>query len=166
MKKVYYCLAFLVSIGPIVLMGEPCFSQEVAVTDVSFSVRDSNVVVYYNLSGPPNKAYKVVLTLRREGDSRFRFVPIDVSGDIGRGNFSGADRHIVWHMYSDIPDGLGGNDYYFQVTASLLEGGGISWLYYVGGVMVLGGAAAAVLYKTLSPGKSGVASFPVPPIRP
>ncbi len=87
-------------------------------------------------------------------------------GGCGKGNFEGNGRQIVWHLYSDFPDGLSGNDFYFQVSATLLNGGGASWLYYVGGVILVGGAAAAVLYKSDLIGKSGSIPFPAPPGRP
>jgi hypothetical protein len=166
MKRVYRCLVSLALIGPFFIQGKPCFSQQVTVTNVSFALRGNKVIVYYNLNGPPGKTYNVALALRREGDSGFRFIPIAVSGDVGRGKFEGAGRKIIWSIYSDLPDGLEGNDYYFQVTASLLKQGGLSWLYYVGGAVLLGSTAAAVLYKTGLSGKGGTSYFPTPPIRP
>ncbi len=144
---------------------KPALSQEVEVTNVAFSLVDSNVVVNYNLSGPKSRLYSVSLILRRESDRAFKFIPIDVTGDIGKGRFEGGDRKIIWHIYSDIPVGLSGIDYYFQVRATLLGGGGASWLYYVGGAILVGGTAA-VLYKSGVIGKSTAAPFPAPPARP
>ncbi len=166
MNKAFYSLALLAFIGSSLIVARPCLSQEVKVSDVSFSMQDSNVVVRYDLSGPKNRNYKVTVALRRKGDPGFKFRPMDVSGDVGNGEFAGTDRHIVWRMYKEIPDGLYGNDYYFQVTATLLGGGGgISWLYYVGGAVVVGGTAAAVIYKSQS-SKNGSNPLPQPPGRP
>lgn len=166
MNKSLYCIACLTFFGVTLFAAKPCLSQEVAVTGVSFSLRDSNVVVRYNLRGPRDKSYDVVVSLRRKGDPGFRFTPIDISGDAGKGKFEGTDRRIVWHIYKDIPDGLSGDDYYFEITATLLHGGGVSWLYYVGGAALVGGAAA-VLYESRSAhGGTGSSPLPQPPGRP
>jgi hypothetical protein len=119
-----------------------------------------------NMRTSASASFWVSLILRRKSFQGFKFIPIDVSGDVGKGNFEGNGRQIVWHLYSDFPDGLSGNDFYFQVSATLLNGGGASWLYYVGGVILVGGAAAAVLYKSDLIGKSGSIPFPAPPGRP
>ncbi len=167
MTKNFYRAICWLFLSTILFAAKPGFCQKVAVTDVSYSVQDSNVVIRYNLNGPGDKSYRVVLALRRESSPDFRFIPIDVSGDIGKGEFAGAGREIVWHMYRDIPNGLYGGDYYFEVTASLLGGGGASWLYYVGGAAVLGGAAVVIINKKSHPsGPTSTSVFPVPPGRP
>lgn len=166
MTKNPYCFLIALCFGAAVLAAPPCYSQEVAVKNVTFSVQDSNVVVHYNLNGPKNKTYKVALVLRKQGDPNFSFRPVFVTGDVGEGKYSGDDRRIVWHLYQDMPDGLYGNDYYFAVTATLQGGGGIPWFYYVGGAVLLGGAAAAILNKPGSNGQNGTVPFPTPPGRP
>lgn len=167
MNKSLYALALLAFLGSSLLATTPCFSQSVDVSNVSFALQDSNVVIHYDLAGPRNKAYKVTVLLRRKGDPGFKFMPADVSGDVGKGDFAGTDRRVVWHMFKEIPDGLYGNDYYFEVTATLIGGGGgISWLYYVSGAIVAGGAAAAVIYKSQSSNKNGTTTLPQPPGRP
>lgn len=168
MNKSLYALALLTFLGSSLLATSRCFSQSVDVSKVSFALQDSNVVIHYDLGGPRNKAYRVTVLLRRKGDPGFKFMPTDVSGDVGKGDFAGTDRRVVWHMFKEIPDGLYGSDYYFEVTATLLGGGGggISWLYYVGGAIVVGGAAAAVIYKSKSPSNNGSSLLPQPPGRP
>ena len=166
MRKAYHLSALLPLLCMLLVEVKPGLSQEVAVTNVTFTLVGRNVIIHYNLSGPPKKMFNVVVTLRREGDPEFRFVPIDISGNVGKGPYAGIDREIVWHMYRDIPSGLEGDNYYFQVTASVLNSGGSPWFYYVGGAIILGGSAAAVLYKLESTAKSAGSNFPTPPIRP
>ncbi len=166
-ETISYRLIFPVMLASVFLAFKPGLSQEVRVSNVRFSLVDSTVVVNYNLSGPKSRPYWVSLILRRKSFQGFKFIPIDVTGDVGRGDFEGNSRQIVWHLYSDFPDGLSGSDFYFQVSATLLDAGGdASWLYYVGGVILVGGAAAAVLYKSDLIGKSGAIPFPTPPGRP
>lgn len=157
----------VVTMASMLLNSESCFSQEISVTNVSYSMRDSDVVVHYDLNGPIDKQYKIQLILRRESQSSFKMLPMDISGDVGTGTFSGQNREIVWHLYEDIPYGLDGNDFYFEVNATLLgaEKGGASWLYYAGGALVAG--AAAVFFGTDLFKKAGGASqLPNPPSRP
>ncbi|HUI29859.1 MAG TPA: hypothetical protein VLX91_06550 [Candidatus Acidoferrales bacterium] len=147
--------------------GNFAFSQEVTVSNVSFSMRDSDVVVHYDLNGPADGNYQVRLILRRESQSFFKMFPKDIEGDVGTGAFSGRNREIVWRLYEDVPHGLDGDDYYFEVNAALQrveKGGGASWLYYVGGALVAGGAV--VYFGTDLFKKSGGSQLPTPPLRP
>jgi len=154
--------------GLLLFSNNLCFSQDVTVTNVSYSMKDSNVVVHYDLAGPTDKSYKIQLVLRRGTRAFFRMYPKTVEGDVGTGAFAGTGREIVWHLYEDVPYGLDGNDYYFEVDAALLgveKGGGASWLYYVGGALIAGGAA--VYFGTdLFKKAGGESQFPTPPSRP
>jgi hypothetical protein len=157
----------LVGCSLFVLFGnQPTYSQEVGVTNATYTIADSNVVVHYDLNGPMDKQYKVELVLRRQTQPFFRMLPMDVSGDVGTGEFAGKNREIVWHFFSDVPYGFDGSDYYFEVNATLLgaKKGGTSWLYYVGGVV---GAAAAVYFgRDLFTKGSSVSELPSPPAPP
>lgn len=141
------------------------YSQEIGVTNASYSIMDSNVVVHYDLNGPMDKQYKVELVLRRETRPFFRMLPKDISGDVGTGEFAGKNREIVWHFFDDVPYGFDGTDYYFEVNATLLgvKKGGASWLYYVGAVV--GGAAAVYFGRGLIT-KGSASNLPSPPNRP
>ncbi len=144
------------------------FSQNVSVTNLSYSLRVSDVVVHYDLNGPPDKSYDVSLVLKRDSEPYFKMQPKSVSGQVGTGEFAGRGREIVWHLYRDVPSGLDGNDYYFEVNASMIvpeKGGGIPWYYFAGGALV--GGAAAVYFGTDLINKSGGANhLPGPPVRP
>jgi hypothetical protein len=155
------CTLFVLSSNRLV------YSQGIGVTNVSFSIRGSDIVVHYDLNGSTDKLYNVELVLKRETQPYFKMLPKDISGDVGTGKFAGKHHEIVWHLFSDVPDGLDGNDYYFEVSATLLgaEKEGTSWLYYVGAAVV-GGAAAVFLGRNLFTKGSSGAGLPSPPGRP
>lgn len=150
------------------LLAQPARSQEISLTNLSYSLQDSDVVVHYDLNGPSDKSYEIGIVLKRESEPYFKMLPKAVAGQVGSGTFAGKNREIVWHLYRDVPNGLEGEDYYFQVTASMIvpgHGGGIPWYYYVGGAVV--GGAAAVYFGTDVFGSSGGAGhLPGPPSRP
>lgn len=162
---------FLILLAAAALTGltaQPGRSQEISVSNLSYTMQDSNVVVHYDLNGPADKSYKVLLVLKRRSEPYFKMLPKNVIGQVGEGDFAGKDREIVWHLYRDVPNGLEGEDYYFEVTAAMIvpdHGGGIPWFYYVGGALV--GGAAAVYFGTDMFNKSGGSShLPGPPSRP
>ena len=156
----FACIALLLSnVG----LG---FAQEFTVTGVSYSMKDSDVVVHYNLAGPADKPYEVRLVLKRQTQPFFKMMPIDVSGDVGTDVHPGQNKTIVWQMYKDVPYGLDGDDFYFEVSVTRLgeKKSGTSWLLYVGGAIV--GGAAAVYFGTDLFHKSSGSSIPSPPLRP
>ncbi len=155
------------SVACVALSSKPIFSQEITLTNVSYSMRDSDVVVHYDLNGPTDKPYKVQLVLRRESQPFFKMLPKYISGDAGTGSFSGNNKEIVWHLYDEIPYGLDGEDFYFEVNATLMgvAKGGASWMYYVGGAIVVGGAAV-IFGPDIFKKAGGGNQFPVPPARP
>ena len=142
------------------------FAQEFTVTDVSYSMKDSDVVVHYDLAGPADKPYKVQLVLKRQTQPFFKMIPIDVSGDVGTDVHPGRNKTIIWHMYKDVPYGLDGDDFYFEVSVTGLgkKKSGTSWLLYVGGAII--GGAAAVYFGTDLFHKPGGSPIPSPPLRP
>ncbi len=144
----------------------PAPAREFSVSNVYYTMKDSNAVVHYDLSGPTDKPYEVQLVLRRETQPFFKMQPIDVTGDVGSEEHPGKNKEIVWHLYKDVPYGLDGDDYYFQVSVTLLgvKKSGASWLYYVGGAIL--GGAAAVYFGTDLFNKPGGSSIPAPPLRP
>lgn len=141
-------------------------AQGVSVSNVYYAMKDSDAVVHYDLTGPADKPYKVQLVLRRENLSSFRMQPIDVNGDVGTEEHPGKNKEIVWHLYKDVPYGLDGDDYYFEVAVTRLgvKKGGSSWLLYVGSAVVAG--ATAVYFGTDIFNKGGGNSIPPPPSRP
>jgi len=169
-KRMLFAI-YVGSAASIVFNSNLCFSQGTTITNVSFSVKDSSIVVVYDLLGPADQSYNVELALRRQSQPYFRVIPKHVEGDVGEGTRPGLDKQIVWHLYKDIPFGLDGNDYYFEVNAAPLnakinvKSGSASWLYYVGSAVVVG-AAAVFLGINLSNKSDGGNHLPGPPSRP
>ncbi len=157
------CIACMALFLSNVVLG---FAQDFTVTRVSYSMRDSNVVVHYDLAGPDDKPYEVQLVLKRQTQPFFKMMPIDVSGDVGTDVHPGQNKTIVWHIYKDVPYGLDGDDFYFEVSVTRLgeKKSGSSWLLYVGGAII--GGAAAVYFGTDLFHKPGGSSIPSPPSRP
>ncbi len=130
---------------------------------------DQNVVtVTYDLLGAAEKTYTVSIELRRDNDSHFKLVPKSVSGYVGTGKFAGLNRTIIWDYRRDVPQGLPGDGYYFEIVVKEILPRSYSWLYYLlGGAAVAGGGVAYYLsnqQKAQSP--SGTSELPGPPARP
>ncbi len=168
LRGLCYVLAALIcaELVPVALLAE----DDTAVKNVHFEVTGELVRVYYDLAGPQNQPYRVLLTLHRQGDPKFIFTPDHVTGDAKTVVFPGLKRRITWDFFRDFPDGLQGNDFYFTVEAQMLESpGGISPLYWIGGgVAVVGGILAIVLLSKgeSTPPATTPSGFPSPPGRP
>ena len=122
------------------------FSQEKI--NSSFEVSENKIIITYELQGDVNQDYEISVVLKRSLASAFLYPPDSLSGAIGIGKYAGGNRTIIWKlsekekiMFSN------GEDYFFEVTAvnTSSTGGLPSWLYYVGGSVLAGGAAAVLL---------------------
>jgi hypothetical protein len=127
-------------------------------------------VITYDLAGPKDENYVVRISLRREGDPKFKLDLGSLSGDAGKGQFAGKDRKAMWDQKKDFPTGLTGNDFFFVVDAEL-DSGGISTWVWIGGGVVVAGLAAVLLGGKKSDGSSSSNTttdgvFPSEPGRP
>ncbi len=141
--------------------------DEIFVRNQDWTVRGDVAIISFDLVAPADKNYKVSIVLRRESDNSFRVVPKSVSGVIGEGKFAGTGREVRWFYTNDIPGGLKGNDYYFEIVVEPI-GAGSAWLYYVlGGAAVAGGGAAYfILQGSKAAAATGTNELPAPPPRP
>ncbi len=106
----------------IVQLAAPAFAEDVvAVTNVRFEVRGELIYVYYDLAGDNQKAHGVSLYLRRESEPSFVYRPVNVTGEVGTIVFPASGKRITWEFAKDFPDGLQGEDYYFEVEAEAPE---------------------------------------------
>ena len=106
------------------------------------------VVITYDLIAPADRVFDVTIVLKRAGDEQYAFIPISVAGDAGRGKHAGLKKLIRWDYKKDKPDGLTGDDYRFDFTATeVLEEQSSSWALYAGGAGALIGAIIAILHK-------------------
>lgn len=137
-----------------------CYTQHIE--NISFEEYQNKILIYYDLIGEKDDEYEISLVLKREEYSGFIFIPKTVEGDIGKGNYAGRKKKIIWDVSKDYHIDPEVEDFYFEVSATKL--GGIPWYYYVGGTAVAGGLAAILLMKK----DEGTTRIPIkqPPDRP
>lgn len=143
-------------------------SANAKVTNVRFESLGDQISISYDLQGQPDDEHEVTADLRRESDPSFRHHLVRISGDAGRGVFSGMYKKILWDLKVEFPEGLVGDDYYFVVSASPVSSES-SALLWVGAAVAIGGATAYFLLRNNAEASSPVAipsGFPAPPGRP
>ncbi len=117
-------------------------AQELSVTNVNYTLTEGKIQISYNLNGEAEKEYEVTAFLKRESVPKFEVELKSAGGDIGKGQFAGKDKVILWNFENDFNLDYDVEDYYFEIRVDKL-GGGIAWYYYVGAAV--GGAVVAVL---------------------
>jgi len=137
--------------------------QPAEVARVGWKVEGEIVVISYDLVAPANTEYEVSVVLKDSDNVLFSFIPHAVSGDVGRVATAGTNKEIRWEYKKDFPDGLPGENYYFEVSA-VPAGGGFPWLWVGIGLAAAGGAAVVLGAKKESGG--GETVLPLPPGRP
>ena len=130
----------------------------------------SSVYIDYDLVGPTDRVYKVTVTMKKESDSTFAYVPQNMAGDIGASVFPGRNNRIVWSLAKEFPEGIKEGEFYFLFTVDEEEpssGVGVP-LLIAGGAAVVGGILALILVSKKGPdgGNGGPPGFPSPPDRP
>jgi len=152
-------------------LAVPAFAEDVLeVKNVRFEVRGELIYIYYDLVGDIQKAHRVAVYLRRESEPTFVYRPLNVTGELGTIVFPATGKRIMWEFTKDFPDGLQGDDYYFEVEAEAPETSKpISPLVFIGGgIAVIGGIVAIVLAGggDDTPPPPTATGFPQPPGRP
>jgi hypothetical protein len=142
-------------------------ADDIKVRNVSFRLIGTRIAVNYDIEGPESGIYRTRLTLRRESDTTFIFIPRMVTGDIGEGVYGGTNKQINWDFLTEFPGGLEGSDYYFVVEAEVFSPSSNIY-YWIAGVVAVGGAAAAYLLgkKASTTTDNSTAGFPAPVGRP
>jgi hypothetical protein len=139
-------------------------SDEIQATNVKWTVKNEVIVVNYDLLGSADIKYGINVIMKRESDSAFSAVPVTVEGDIAEGYFAGTNKEIRWYYRRDFPQGLQGEDYYFEIHVKPVAKDN-SLLYYIaGGVAVTAGIVALLVHK--NPGTPPPTELPFPPVRP
>jgi hypothetical protein len=136
------------------------------VANARWSVQGNDIVINFELIAPADKTYKISVVLRRESDKSFAFVPKTVSGAVGEGKYAG-QREMRWAFRKDIPKGLVGNDFWFEISADeIIETGTSKFWYYAGGAaaVVAGGVVYYMTSGTKSTTPSSPAKLPTPPL--
>ena len=136
--------------------------------NTSFEYSNHQITIYYEFQGDSSVQYDVSVVLKRTSNSYFNLTPGLLTGDFGEGKYADGKRKIVWHLTRQEEENLKGEDYYFEINANEISGGGIAWYVYVGGIVLGGGAAAVLLSGKKNSTSSTItsATFPSPPGRP
>ncbi|MCX6132212.1 MAG: hypothetical protein NTU47_00250 [Ignavibacteriales bacterium] len=141
-------------------------AEGIKVTNVSFRLVGTRIAVNYDLEGMEKETYRTRISLRKESDSTFVYVPRQVNGDVGDGVYAGANKQITWDFLTEFPGGLEGSDYYFTIEAEVYSPGS-NLIYWIGGVVAAAAAAAAYLLGTkASTSATSDTGFPAPVGRP
>ena len=140
--------------------------DDVLVTKVRFELSGQKIIIHYDLQGPADNTYRVKLLLKRKQLPAYEYGPRSLSGDVGEGKFTGANRQIVWEIQRDSVGALEGADFYFVVEAEMLSSRSNLLWYVGGGAAVVAGAAAVILGRGKSGGNAIPDVFPKPVGRP
>lgn len=118
--------------------------------EVKWNIRDDIIIINYDLKTNSDAMFKVDIVMKKESDSSFGVIPVSVGGHIGEGYFAGTNREIRWDYRRDFPQGLEGEDYFFEIHIQEQEIESQSnWLYYVVGAgAVAVGMAAFLMSKS------------------
>ena len=135
------------------------------VQNIVWKVQDDAALITYDLIGKAEETYNVSVLLKSELDPSLLVIPKTVSGDIGEGCSPGTGKQIRWEYRKDVPGGLPGSGYYFELTVEP-SAGGFPWLLVGLGVVVAGGGAALLLRSKNESGPVTEPLLPLPPPRP
>lgn len=171
-NKIYNLSQFLIYILlPILLnifVDVQSFAQssvdDVRAVNVKWALKNEVIVLNYELPGSPDKKYDVKVIMKRESDPIFYAVPATVEGDIGEGYFSGLKKEIRWYYRRDYPQGLQGEDYFFEIQVKEVAKPNTLLYYIAGGVAVTAGVVALLMSK--NPSSPPPRELPFPPVRP
>jgi hypothetical protein len=137
--------------------------------NTSYKYSNHKVTIYYEFQGDSELQYDISVVLKRTSNTYFNLKPGALTGDFGEGKYADGMRVITWNLSPQEEEILTGNDYYFEINAAEIKGGGVAWYVYVGGVILGGGAAAVLLGKknaAASSNSNSSTTFPAPPDRP
>ncbi|HZY09729.1 MAG TPA: hypothetical protein VFF29_01100 [Bacteroidota bacterium] len=141
--------------------------EEPRVSSVDWKVVGDIILITYDLVGSTEESYEISVVLLREKDPSFKAIPKSLAGDVEKGNFVGKGREIRWEYKKDFPEGLQGEDFYFEVSVQTISGGSSLLYIVIGGAVAAGGAVALLGGKKSesTPGPPGT-ELPSPPPRP
>ncbi len=143
------------------------FAQEFQIKRINFSPIGQEVEITYDLEGNAEQIYVVNVTLKKESNPEFEYIPQKLRGDYGKGQFAGFGRKIFWAILFDNGSKFVGNDYYFEIEVEKYIPGNFPWLYVVGG----SGIVSGIVYYLLTHGQpqsttTPATGLPTPPNRP
>jgi hypothetical protein len=138
--------------------------DDIRAINVKWTMKNEVIILSYDLTGSPDIKYEVKVIMKRENDTTFYAIPNSVEGDIGEGYFSGVKKEIRWYYRRDYPQGLQGEDYYFEIEVKEVAKQNALLYYIAGGVVVTAGVVALLMSK--NPSVPPPRELPFPPVRP
>jgi hypothetical protein len=142
--------------------------DEIRLDNISYRIAYGKVIIEYDLIGPSDRQFKIMLLLKREMNDSFVYEPVNLSGDIGIVKNIGSKKQIIWDIAREFPEWFNpkDKDYYFVLNV-YLTGKGISpYIWIGGGAALLGGGAALLFLKKDNSESPSVIRLPNPPGRP
>ncbi|PIP77476.1 MAG: hypothetical protein COW85_08775 [Ignavibacteria bacterium CG22_combo_CG10-13_8_21_14_all_37_15] len=143
-------------------ISAPIFAQQKL--SASFESLENKIQITYEFQGETDKEYEIKVSLKRSSLSTFKYSPVSLSGNVGKGKYANRKNLIIWNLTNKEAETLTDTDYFFEITAIEVKGG-IPWYYYVGTAVVGGGAAAVLLLKKKTEDKPETTTA-MPPARP
>lgn len=138
----------------------------IRVSNVRATVGEGKITVTYDLEGPGDETYNVVIELHRRSAPQLSYYPNEdnLKGAVGEVSSPGTGKTIEWR-YAEELKSVAGDDFYIIVTARIR--GGTSAIEWVGRAALAAGvgyAAYAILHKPPPPPPPD--TFPPDPGRP
>jgi hypothetical protein len=130
-------------------------------------VKDSLVIVTYQLTGKSEGQYDIEVYLVSPKNPTLRRKLGSLIGDVGKNVGPGDGKSFIWESRRDYPHPRAGEELQLELQAQESVGGGIPWYYYVGGGVAV--TAAAILMIRPAPTEENrvtTPSVPLPPPRP
>jgi len=107
-------LIFFVFVACVFLVPSIGLAQAIHPGNVHFRIIDERIEVFYDL--PVNHdSIHVKIVFHKKSAPKFKYIPQFVSGDIGIGTYSGANRKIVWYYKKEPPSVFTGDGGYFEI---------------------------------------------------
>lgn len=92
------------------------FSQNLKVKNIHYRIIDQRIEIFYDL--PQNiDTVNISIVFKKKSETNFRYYPRFVSGDIGKGVFSGKTHKIIWNIENEPQNVFAGSEFYFKVYA-------------------------------------------------
>jgi len=109
MKSSLVILTFFISISL-------SFSQNLKVKNIHYRIINQRIEIFYDL--PPNTdTLTISIVFRKKSETNFSYYPKFVSGDVGKGIFSGKNRKIIWWIENEPAYVFTGSEFYFKINA-------------------------------------------------
>lgn len=97
-----------------------------------FDYSDHKIIIQYQFRGDTARDYDVSIALKRKSDPKFNMMPEFLKGDLGKGKYANGERKIIWSLSQQDEKTLTSDDFYFELLANEVKGGGgFMWLIYV-----------------------------------